>query len=102
MILSCGSARAQTGESPADITLRANALNIQGVETAGAGQYAAAVEQFRQAIRLPPDYAIAYGNLGFTSPTTISRRRWRSTGNSLCSIQGRQTNCLPQFTAIGS
>src|SRR2546430_715298 len=60
------SARAQVAHSHADTTLRAEALNNRGVKLADAGEYAEAVDLFRQAIRLRPDYVIAYSNLGAT------------------------------------
>lgn len=66
IILLFGSIRAQTGESLYEKTIRAEALNNQAVKKVDEEKYAEAIELFRQAISLRPDYAIAYGNLGAT------------------------------------
>lgn len=62
-VLTIVSAPAQNS-APENVTEQAASRNDQGVELLEKGNLKESAEMFRAAIRLRPDYAVAYGNLG--------------------------------------
>mgnify|MGYP000162016699 CR=1 FL=1 len=60
MVLSTSAGQAQVRET----TIQSETLNKQGLDTAQNGKLSDAVRLFQEAIRLRPDYAAAYANLG--------------------------------------
>jgi len=64
ILWSTNSAQAQIRETAEQITVRAEALNNQGVDALEIGKFVEAIKLFQEAIYLRPAYTIAYGNLG--------------------------------------
>jgi Flp pilus assembly protein TadD len=64
ILMSISVGQAQDGKTAAQLMARAESLNNRGIEMAEARKIAEAAKLFQEAIRLRPDYAVAYGNLG--------------------------------------